>query len=125
MSATWYTRPVLFVRDVDRSLDFYAGQLGFLRSWRFEENGAAFVAQVEREGCELILSSQWPDKAGSALIFISLDVDVLHALREELERKGVSVTDGWWGYETMIVRDPDGNELYFPYPKDFRRGETS
>jgi catechol 2,3-dioxygenase-like lactoylglutathione lyase family enzyme len=125
MSAAWYTRPVLFVRDVDGSLDFYVGQLGFLRSWRFEENGAAFVAQVEREGCELILSSQWPDKAGSALMFISLDVGVLHALREELERKGVSVTDGWWGYETMIVRDPDGNELYFPYPKDFRRGETS
>jgi hypothetical protein len=22
------------------------------------------------------------------------------------------------GYDTMIVEDPDGNELFFPYPND-------
>jgi catechol 2,3-dioxygenase-like lactoylglutathione lyase family enzyme len=117
----WYSRPVLFVNDVDRSVSFYVRQLGFSLSWRFEEEGKAYVAQVCRDGCEIILSAQWPDKVGTALIFISLDVDVLLALRAELEAKGVSVTDGWWGYDTMIVNDPDGNELYFPYPEDFER----
>ena len=51
-------------------------------------------------------------------MFISLDVEVLEAVRAELEAKGVAVEDGRWGYRLMIVRDPDGNELYFPYPAD-------
>jgi hypothetical protein len=51
-------------------------------------------------------------------MFISLDPDVLHALRVELEGKGVAVKDGEWGYRLMVVHDLDGNELYFPYPSE-------
>jgi hypothetical protein len=40
-----------------------------------------WVAQVDRQGCELILSSQWPDKVGKGLMFISLDVGVLDSWR--------------------------------------------
>lgn len=76
----------------------------------------AHLRCVDRQGCELILSSQWPDKVGTGLIFISLDVSVLDALRAELEGRGVNVKDGYWGYPLMVVHDPDGNELYFPYP---------
>lgn len=118
MSDKWYARPVLFVTDIDRSVDFYVKQLGFAENWRYEEAGKAYVAQVERRGCELILSSQWPDKAGSALMFISLAPDVLNAVRVELEGRGVDVKDGNWGYRLMVVEDPDGNELYFPYAAD-------
>ena len=32
-------------------------------------------------------------------------------------RRGVDVKDGWWGYKLMIIEDPDGNQLYFAYPK--------
>ena len=116
--SNWYARPVLFVQEIGRSVDFYVAQLGFTRSWDYEEEGKAFVAQVEREGCDLILSSQWPDKVGTGLIFISLDVEVLDALRSELEGKRVPVKDGNWGYRLMVVNDPDGNELYFPYPSE-------
>ena len=42
------------------------------------------LSQVDRQGCALILSSQSPDKVRSGLMFISRDVDVLHALRAEL-----------------------------------------
>jgi catechol 2,3-dioxygenase-like lactoylglutathione lyase family enzyme len=112
----WYSRPVLFVGDIDRSVEFYVNQLGFTQAWRYEEEGKAFVAQVDRQGCELILSSQWSSKVGTGLIFISLDVSVLHALRAELEGRHVDVKDGNWGYRLMIVHDLDGNELYFPYP---------
>ena len=55
----WFARPVLFVTDVDRSVDFYVNQLGFTQSWRYEEDGKALVAQVDRQGCALILSLQW------------------------------------------------------------------
>lgn len=112
----WYARPVLFVADIDRSVAFYVKQLGFNHGWRYEEEGKARVTQVDRAGCELILSSQWPNKVGTALMFISLDVDVLKALRTELEGRGVNVEDGNWGYPLMVIHDPDGNELYFPYP---------
>src|SRR5205823_13602153 len=116
MSNEWFARPVLFVADIDRSIDFYVKQLGFSHPWRYEEEGKAWVAQVERQGCELILSSQWPDKVGKGLMFISLDVEVLNALRAELEGRGVDVKDRQWGYRLMVIADPDGNELYFPYP---------
>ena len=36
----------------------------------------------------------------------------------ELEGKGVDVKDGRWGYRLMVIVDPDGNELYFPYPAE-------
>ena len=97
-------------------------QLGFTQAWRYEEEGKAWVAQVDRQGCELILSSQWPDKVGKGLMFISLDVGVLDALRAELEGRGVDVKDGQWGYRLMVIADPDGNELYFPYPTSLATG---
>ncbi len=117
-SLRWYARPVLFVSDMDRSIAFYVGKLGFVERWRHEHAGKTLVAQVDRRSCELILSSQEPDKTGRGRMFISLDVAVLEAVRAEIESNGVAVEDGRWGYRLMIVRDPDGNELYFPYPAD-------
>jgi catechol 2,3-dioxygenase-like lactoylglutathione lyase family enzyme len=117
MSNKWYARTVLFVTDVDKSVDFYVKQLGFTQKWRFEADGTAWVAQVSRPGLELILDGnrQWPDKVGKGLLFISLDQDVLNALRAELEARGMDVKDGHWGYRVMVIVDPDGNEFYFPY----------
>ena len=69
----WYSRPVLFVRDLDGASRFYVEQLGFSEAWRHSEDDRPLVAQVERSGCELILSCQWPEKAGPGLIFVSLD----------------------------------------------------
>ena len=128
MSEDWHARPVLFVADIDRTIDFYVNRLGFTLGWRYEHDGKALVAQANRQGCALIFSSQWPDKVGKGLIFISLNVDAapdqlrveveaaLDKLRAELETTGVNVEDGFWGYRVLIVRDPDGNELYFNYP---------
>ena len=119
----WYARAVLSVADVERARDFYLGKLGFKQDWCFEEDGRPSVAQVGRQGCELILSAQWPDSVGRGRMFISLDLAVLDALRLELEGKGVAVEDGWWGYRLMVVHDPDGNELLFPYPSDAEHSE--
>ena len=125
MSDQWYSRPVLFVADIERSVGFYVKQLGFTQAWRFEDEGKAYVAQVDRKGCELIFSSQWPDKVGKGLMFISLDVGVLDALRAELEGRGVEVKDGEWGYRLMVVSDPDGNQLFFPYPASSPTGSIT
>lgn len=123
----WFARPVLHVTDVAASLRFYVDRLGFTNAWRYEEDGKPVVAQVDRQGCAVILSSQWPEKVGKGLMFISLNVDpdtceaqvkALDALRAELEASGVSVKDGSWGYRLLVVDDPDGNQIYFNYPNE-------
>ena len=123
----WFARPVLHVKDVEASLRFYVDRLGFTIPWRFDEGGRTFVAQVDRQGCSLILSSQWPEKVGKGLMFISLNVEpetheaavaALDALRAEFEARGVAVKDGSWGYRLLVVDDLDGNQLFFNYPNE-------
>jgi len=118
------------VTDVETSLHFYIDRLGFTSPWRYEEDGRARVAQVDRQGCALILADTWPDKIGKGLMFISLNVEPvtqaaeLDALRSELETKGVSVKEGSWGYRLLVVDDPDGNQLFFNYPNETASGKT-
>jgi catechol 2,3-dioxygenase-like lactoylglutathione lyase family enzyme len=123
----WFARPVLHVKDVDASLRFYMDQLGFTSPWRYDDDGKAYVAQVDRQGCALILANTWPEKTGKGLMFISLNVEpqtreaavaALDALRAELEARGVAVKDGSWGYRLLVVDDPDGNQLFFNYPAE-------
>jgi catechol 2,3-dioxygenase-like lactoylglutathione lyase family enzyme len=115
--SVWYSRPVFFVESVERSIAFYTEKLGFVESTRYEEEGKILVAQVNREDCEILLNCQQPEKTGRNRIFISIDPAPLQALKAEFENRGAPVRDGWWGYDTMIIEDPDGNQLFFPYPK--------
>jgi catechol 2,3-dioxygenase-like lactoylglutathione lyase family enzyme len=120
--ADWFARPVLHVADVEASVRFYVDRLGFTSPWRYDEGGTASVAQVDRQGCALILTDHWPGKVGKGLMFNSLNAEreaqitALDALRAELEAKGVPVMEGSWGYRVLVVDDPDGNQLFFNYP---------
>ena len=127
----WFARPVLHVADLETSVRFYVDRLGFTCSWRYDEDG---VAQVDRQGCELILAETWPEKIGKGLMFISLNVEpatpegliaALDALRAELEARGVLVKDGSWGYRLLVVDDPDGNQLFFNYPGETASGNPA
>jgi len=130
----WSARPVLHVKDVEASLRFYVNRLGFTSPWRYDENGRAYVAQVDRQGCALILAETWPEKIGKGLMFISLNVEpatheaavaALDALRAELEAKGVPVKEGSWGYRLLVVDDLDGNQLFFNYPNETASAKTA
>jgi uncharacterized glyoxalase superfamily protein PhnB len=130
----WFARPVLHVSDVEASLRFYIDRLGFTSPWRYDEDGKVYVAQVDRQGCALILADQWPEKVGKELMFISLNVEpasreaaiaALDALRAELEAKGAMVQDGSWGYRLLVVNDPDGNQLFFNYPSETASGKEA
>lgn len=114
---TWDARPVFFVEDVERSLAFYTDQLGFTETNRYVEDGKALVGGVERGGCVLLVNSQQPHKNGHARYWIALSPEDYRTFRHELEVRGVVVRDDWWGFDTMVVEDPDGNELFFPIPK--------
>jgi len=134
----WFARPVLHVSDVEASLRFYIDRLGFTSPWHYDDDGRARVAQVDRQGCALILSDQWPAKVGKGLMFISLNVSpndepetreaavaALDALRAELEAKGAPVKESSWGYRLLVVDDPDGNQLFFNYPAETASGKTA
>ena len=130
----WFARPVLHVKDVEASLHFYVHRLGFTSPWRYDEDGKAYVAQVDRQGCALILANTWPEKIGKGLMFISLNVGpatrekavaVLDDLRAELEAKGVTVKAGSWGYRLLVVDDLDGNQLFFNYPSETASNKTA
>ncbi|MFZ0595322.1 MAG: VOC family protein [Bryobacteraceae bacterium] len=119
--------------DVQASLRFYVNQLGFTNPWRYDEDGKVRVAQVDRQGCALILADTWPEKIGKGLLFISLNVEpetceaaiaALDGLRAELEAKGVHVKEGSWGYRLLVVDDPDGNQLFFNYLNETASSKT-
>ncbi len=128
----WFARPVLHVKDVEASLGFYVNRLGFTNTWRHNEDGRADVAQVDRQGCALILADSWPEKIGKGLMFISLNVEpetreaavaALDALRADIAANGVPVKEGWWGYRLLVVDDLDGNQHFFNYPNETASGK--
>jgi catechol 2,3-dioxygenase-like lactoylglutathione lyase family enzyme len=108
----WYTRPVLFVADVNRAIRFYVEMLGFEKSWH-EGDGAGKVCQVNHGECEIILCED-ATRTDKARLFIELTAEGLAALRRELLERSVPTKETWWGHDSLQIIDPDGNELLFP-----------
>ena len=110
----WYARPVFFVSDVNRAASFYTDLLGFVKKWH-EADGAGTVCQVDRSECEIILC-QDATRRDRGRLFVELTAAGLADLRRELAERAVPTRETWWGYDTLQVDDPDGNELFFPVP---------
>lgn len=110
----WYTRPVFFVSDVHRAAHFYVDVVGFEKGWH-EGDGKGTVCQVNHGECEIILC-QDPTRNDRGRLFIELTAEGLADLRREFAERSVPTTETWWGYDTLVVTDPDGNELFFPAP---------
>ena len=108
----WYTRPVLFVADVNRALRFYIDMLGFEKGWH-DGDGTGKVCQVNRAECEIILCED-AARRDKARLFVELTQDGLAELRHEIVERSVPNEWSWWGYDVIKVVDPDGNELLFP-----------
>jgi len=111
----WYTRPVLFVADVNRAIRFYVNMLGFEKAWH-SGDGAGTVCQVNHGECEIILCED-ATRRDRGRLFIELTAEGLAELRRELVERAVPTKDTLWGYDTLQVDDPDGNELFFPNPE--------
>src|SRR5262245_21061587 len=111
----WYARPVLFVEDMNRALHFYVEQLGFRNAWH-SADGKGKVCQVDRSDCEIILSAD-SGRRDKGRLFIELTAEGLRDFKLELAERAVPHKETWWGYDTVQVTDPDGNELLFPVPE--------
>ena len=111
-----YARSVFFVKDGERSLRFYTEQLGFSVDWSYPEEGRTFVFQVSLFGFELILNqieARTQTRAGQGRVFIGLDDDQVEPLHNHIAAKGIQTERLDWGRRTLVIRDLDGNELFF------------
>jgi catechol 2,3-dioxygenase-like lactoylglutathione lyase family enzyme len=105
----WYARPVLFVSDVQRAIDFYVGRLGFEKKWH-EADGTGSVCQVDRGGCEIILCED-TTRDDRGRIFLELSREGVDQLLEEVDQRSVPTKKSWWGYDVLQIEDPDCNHL--------------
>ncbi len=103
------TIPVIPVADLNRSLRFYTGVLGFSLDWGGADGDA--ICSVSRDGHCIMLSRQVEIRAPSC-VWVGLASDRLFA---ELADKGVAILqepeDHPWAYD-MKIQDPDGNVLW-------------
>jgi hypothetical protein len=75
--------------------------------------GAGTVCQVDRGVCEIILC-QDATRRDTVRLFIELNVDELADLRRLLIEHAIPTREMWWGYDSILIVDPDGHELLFP-----------
>ena len=110
MSEFWYARPVFFVSDLKQSLPFYLDVLRFTKKWH-SGDGAGTVCQVNRSECEIILC-QDAARTDKSRVFLELNAEGLAVLHREIAERSIPHTKLWWGYDTVRIVDPDGNELF-------------
>jgi catechol 2,3-dioxygenase-like lactoylglutathione lyase family enzyme len=109
ISHQWYARPVFFVSDVQRAIDFYVEKLGFWKKWH-EADGKGTVCQVNRSDCEIILCES-DSRADRGRLFLELTREGLDQLQQEIVERSVPTEKTWWGYDVLRIQDPDGNEI--------------
>jgi catechol 2,3-dioxygenase-like lactoylglutathione lyase family enzyme len=105
----WYARPVFFVADIQRAIDFYVRELGFVKKWH-EADGKGTVCQVDRGGTEIILSEN-STRRDRGRLFLELTREGVEELLAEVSARSVPTEKTWWGYDVLRIQDPDGNEL--------------
>lgn len=109
-------RPVFFVRDTPRAMEFYTSALGFDLDWIHEEDGRPYVVQVSLFGLQIILNqreSPADDRVGHGRIFIGLDDAQSAAILQHVKSKGITAEYREWGAPTLAIYDQDRNEIYF------------
>jgi catechol 2,3-dioxygenase-like lactoylglutathione lyase family enzyme len=114
---SWHGVAVFLVKDAESSLRFYTEQLGFSLDWSHREAGRTFVFQVSLHGFQLILNQVEPwteGRAGHGRVFLGLkEGEQSEALRRHIEARKIETTVIHWGAPTRVIRDLDGNELFF------------
>jgi uncharacterized glyoxalase superfamily protein PhnB len=102
--------PILNVKNVRVSLDYYIGKLGFVKHW--ESGSPPNGASVGRGKITIFLFENMQGNSGTWMWIGMQDVDALH---EEYRKSGAVIVvppvDCSWGSREMQVEDPDGHIL--------------
>ena len=117
--------PNLLVDDVERSLAFYTGILGFAQGMTVPDASPFVFAQVTNGAVEIFLNDakgaveEYPMLGGRPLgatgtMFI--EVDQIEALWADLQGKATIVVPfftQWYGMKEFAIADPDGYLITF------------
>jgi lactoylglutathione lyase len=109
------------VKDIDRSLDFYVGKLGFAEMFRLDRDGKLWIVYLritDDQYLELFpdaVGEQSPPEDTVGLNHFCLTVDDINAVVADIERQGIPLfrpkkfaIDGNW---QAWIKDPDGNRI--------------
>ncbi len=101
--------PILNVSDMQRSLDFYVGVLGFENAdWGDDD-----FTGVTRDDCSILLCRDGQGQPGT---WIYLGIEDARRMHEQLVASGAKIlmppTNRQWALE-LNVEDPDGHVLRF------------
>jgi predicted enzyme related to lactoylglutathione lyase len=110
--------PLLLVTDLEKSIEFYTKNLGFVLEFRYED----FYAGIEKNGCSINLKSgtvspgEKKIKSDNSDLDIVFVIDQVDHLYEDLQKKGIEIIeplcDRPYGRE-FYMADPDGNIFAF------------
>ena len=106
--------PVLNVRNVSDSLDYYTRVLGFTVDWTWNE--PADFASVSRDGHAIVFCRRTQGHPGT---WISIRVGDIDPLFDEFADNGALFREGPTNYPSafeMRIEDPDGHVLRFGSP---------
>ncbi len=125
MTAITSCTPLLNVADVEASLAFWDGLIGFDVIHRYEPDGKLMFASLQAGEVTLMLNGRGGDPAARQArphyteAVLSFSVESVHALVAELRAKGFDAPDPAaesYGLDEIIIRDPDGYEIAFTSP---------
>jgi catechol 2,3-dioxygenase-like lactoylglutathione lyase family enzyme len=117
-----FNHAMIYVKDVDRSLGFYGGLLGFKLIEDFRYEGKAVYARLRAPGNDgtLALHQAGPDDSvASNGVRLYFEVGELDDFCRKLQQKNFYITKMPqmmpWGWRHAYLNDPDGHEisLYF------------
>ncbi|GGL52140.1 VOC family protein [Halocalculus aciditolerans] len=112
----------LNVADVDESVEWYTGELGFEESWEFEADGTKNRYVAAENGVEIQLADtegETPDEAGTAWDHLAVAVEDVDEAFERVENHGVvqePADNDAAGARTAFIEDPDGHVVELVEP---------
>jgi len=115
--------PILNVKDVTVSLDYYCNALGFqdVFHWSQEDAPPWTFAQVRRGNFQMYLSQQAQGGPGMWIYLHLVSLDDLDALYQEYRTKAVKIIeppiDKSWAMREMLIEDVDGHILRIGAPR--------
>jgi uncharacterized glyoxalase superfamily protein PhnB len=118
--------PLINVEDVQRSIDFYTGALGFTRQSDFADAGRLVWARLACGPVSLMLNGRPSTEAAhrrarpghhDVVLYMAVpDVEPLHASLVAAGHDPSPIENEAYGLRQFGLRDPDGYELAFTSP---------
>jgi lactoylglutathione lyase len=109
------------VKDIDRTLDFYIGRLGFREMFRLEREGRLWLLYLRISDTQFLevfpeaTGDRAPPREANGLNHVCLEVDDIDATIDELATAGVPLARekqlGADGNFQAWIEDPDGNRI--------------